>query len=217
MKQKFILLFCVFCVISILIPAHIFCLDITVGGKAGFGHSGYSGSDHRDYLDSINHKNAFYPKFTFGGFATVVVTEMIDIQPELLLDFIGAKGKSKDNDDWFKERFTYLSIPVLAKINFTVLNQKLYCIAGPGFSILLGDGKEIRETGGSETKDDIDKDILNSFLLTATAGVGYNWLLAKDRLLTFDLRFNYTISTVYDDDNHRLYSIALMAGYGLNL
>lgn len=122
MKQKFILLFCVFCVISILIPAQIFSLDIIVGGKAGFGHSGYSGSDHKDYLDSINHINAFYPTFAAGGFATVVVTEMIDIQPELLFNLIGAKGKSKDNDDWIKERFIYLSIPVLAKINFTVLN-----------------------------------------------------------------------------------------------
>jgi hypothetical protein len=65
----------------------------------------------------------------------------------------------------------------------------------------------------------MDKDNLNSFLLTATAGFGYNWSLAEDRLLTFDLRLNYTISTVYDADNHRLYSIVLvlMCGYGLNL
>jgi hypothetical protein len=67
--------------ISILVLVQIFCLDITVGGKAGFGHSGYSDSDHKDYLDSLNYKNALDPGFAVGGFCTVVLTEMIDIQP----------------------------------------------------------------------------------------------------------------------------------------
>ena len=203
--------------ISILIPAQIFSLDITVGGKGGIGHSGYSGSDHKDYIDGINYKNAFYLTFAAGGFATVVVTERIDIQPEIILDFIGARVKSKDNDDWQKERYTYLSIPVLAKINFNLFGQQFYGLAGPGFSILLGDGKYKEEVAGVESDLDIDKDDLNSFLLTAIAGIGYNWPLKEDRLLTFDLRLTYTINTVYDADNHRLYSIVLMAGYGLDL
>jgi hypothetical protein len=207
--------------ISMLIPAQIFCLDITVGGKAGFGHSGYSGSDHRDYLDANNQKNAFFPTFAVGGFGTVVITEMIDIQPELLLEFTGAKAKSEDSDDFWRERYTFLSIPVLAKINFNVFNQRVYCIAGPGFRIALGDAKGKEEIGGVETEYEIDREDLNAFLLTAIAGIGYNWPLAEDRLLTFDLRFNYSISKSFDqdaiDDNHRLWSIVLMVGYGLNL
>ncbi len=189
-------------------------LEISVGGKAGIAHSGYMGSDHRADNESSGYRNALFIRAIVGAFATFGLSEGLQIQPELLI--VGSGGKANDEADpdnfFWAEGFSYLSLPVLVKGVFSLINGDLFVFGGPAAQLLLGDGSEAGSTAAGTYSVE-----LASFNLAAMAGAGYNLAFLGGEL-SVELRYIQGLSRSYSfDDDHRTWSIALIGGYAYTL
>jgi hypothetical protein len=218
MKKVFLLSFLL---VLLCVSPPATALDISVGGKGGIAHSGYMGSDHKDFLSSFNQKNALALRLVLGAFVTFSVMDYLQIQPEILV--LGSGGKTVDSTDpdseYFIEKFTYLNIPVLIKGVFNLFTGSFFVFAGPGIRILLGDGSEAGSwvTGPIEVTYGLD---LSTVGFSGTAGAGYSFsLLGGD--VSVEIRYFQGISKMNDQDldpgDHRTWSIALIGGYAYRL
>lgn len=86
-------------------------------------------------------KTSWGPGFVGGVFLNVPISEKFTIQPEYLF----RQMNSDISDPKTSLRFSYMSLPVLIKFNFT---EKLALLAGPQFDLLI---KADSESNGTET------------------------------------------------------------------
>ena len=193
--------------ICLLAPASGFGLDFSVGGKVGIGHNGYYGTSHAEYLTANSLSNAIFPRLTAGLFAVVSFSDLLAIQPELFLAFPGAKMDSATG--WEKEKFTYLSLPVLLRLSFAVWKGQLQVLAGPTIMMFLSGGIWEDDTG---TEWIYPRDVINAFLFSIIAGLAYQRPLPVGAL-TFNVRGEIGLSDTFTTNDHRFWNLAFLIGY----
>ena len=152
--------------------------QIKYGVKAGVNLANVSG-DVEDNKMKIG--------FNAGAFARLSLTDVISLQPELLLSTQGAKEKGSFEGVSYevKNNVTYLNIPVLAQYNTA---SGFYGETGPQFGFLLS-AKAKTDDG----KQDI-KDGLKTLDLSWAFGVGY---LTQSNV-GVNVRYNLGLSNMSD-------------------
>ncbi|MFS4467688.1 porin family protein [Maribacter sp. 2210JD10-5] len=113
--------------------------DMRFGAKAGLN------------VSSLGNDFGATPGFHVGGALEIPFSDKIILQPEALISFQGSDGIFQDN-----LRFTYLTIPVMAKYNVW---DELYVEAGPYLALLLADnldGDNFGTIGAFEESNSID-------------------------------------------------------------
>ena len=128
MERKISLL--VVIVVVLFIPFSGFCLDTTVGVKAGVGFFSYLGEDYGDFLDTYNLTNDRKLGFAGGVSVTLEFTDVFALQPEILI--VGAGDAYRENasvydallwgpySEWVLtiDQLLYATLPVLVKVRF---------------------------------------------------------------------------------------------------
>jgi hypothetical protein len=214
MRKAFVL---IVSIILLCVSFPIAALEISVGAKGGVAHSGYMGEDHRADNQLSGYSNALFVRAIIGAFVNLGLSEHLQIQPEFLI--LGSGGKAADKADpanqYWAESLWYLSFPVLGKGVYSFINGDLFAVAGPAFQVLLGDGSDAGSTAGGTYSVD-----LSALNISAMAGIGYSLALFGGDV-TFELRYIQSLSRNYDQDvfpdDHRTWSIALIAGYAFTL
>ncbi len=92
-------------------------------------------------------KSGIKPGLAIGAFAELPVSKKISVQQELLFSILS--GSEQNGNEKFATKFTYFSMPVLAKLNFK--NGSIY--AGPQLGFLLSAKAKYKYNGGSENVD----------------------------------------------------------------
>lgn len=105
---------------------------VKFGIKAGLNYANQTGSDIT--VNSTNYNTDAITSYHAGLIAEIKLLDSFSIQPELLYSTQGATYKNVDEE--FKNELGYLSIPVLAKINF---NKFVSLELGPQASFLLSE------------------------------------------------------------------------------
>jgi hypothetical protein len=108
-------------------------------------------------VDGISFKDQFRYGYHIGGFAEIVLTKKISLQPEVLFNQYSTTLDSNYrslyqniiNSGQGKVRLNYLSIPIL--LNYKLIGP-LYFQAGPQFSILMDQNKKFLQNGSDAFK-----------------------------------------------------------------
>jgi len=153
---------------------HIKAQDVYFGPKVGINlsHFIFTGDD----VDVLKEMHKMKLSSHFGGFAEVVFSDYLSVQPELLFSIKGARFRD-DADDDFKSAYVlkYISLPIVAKYYVT---KEVSIEAGPQVAYLLS-AKNIETSDvmtsniGSEAASVDIKDRMQNFDFGVTAGVGY--------------------------------------------
>ncbi|WP_299528723.1 porin family protein [Ulvibacterium sp.] len=137
--------------------------DGTVAVKAGFNLSALGGDSRYDYGTK--------PGFHLGGLVEIPFSDVIILQPEVLLSFQGSGTFLEDDINLF-----YLNVPLIGKYNVW---DNLFIEAGPQLSVLLSSNIDEDTYGTLVTPDKNTLDIGFAF------GAGYR----LDENFYFQLRF----------------------------
>lgn len=134
-----------------------------------------------------------------GGFAQIALTEdgFFFLQPEALYSAKGAKSTFQGTT--YQQRYYYVDVPVLAKINA----RGAVFEAGPQGSFLLG--RRVEAPNGTST----DVAQLNRVSLGAVVGVGYQSTMG----LGITLRYANDLSRIISGGGERNTLYQLQLGY----
>jgi hypothetical protein len=132
-------------------------LFISSASMAQF-HIGIKGGTNITKVDGHSFKDKFEYGYHVGGFAEIGLGEKFGIQPEVLFSQYSTTLDSNYNNiykDVFtsgqsKVKLNYLSIPVL--LNYKLIGNFLSLQAGPQFSILMKQDKNLLQNGGDAFK-----------------------------------------------------------------
>jgi hypothetical protein len=130
--KKTILFTVLLIAISMNMQAQLFKFGI----KGGVNYANQSGSGIT--INSDNYDREAITSYHAGLIAEIKVTDGFSVQPELLYSTQGATYKNAFEE--FKNELGYLSIPVLAKINF---NKTVSLDLGPQASFLLSERNNV--------------------------------------------------------------------------
>jgi len=152
------------------------------GVKGGFNMSNLYNSG-----DDVDDNNVLYG-FNAGVYATLPISDMVAIQPEVLFT---TKGAELEYNNAFaqgdaKFRLNYIEVPLLVRVNVT----KNFNIHAGGYASYLVSSK-ISGSGDIDFDQDIDRDDLNKFDAGIAAGVGVDF-----NPISIGLRYNYGLTTV---------------------
>jgi len=152
------------------------------GVKGGFNMSNLYNSG-----DDVDDNNVLYG-FNAGVYATLPISDMVAIQPEVLFT---TKGAELEYNNAFaqgdaKFRLNYIEVPLLVRVNVT----KNFNIHAGGYASYLVSSK-ISGNGDIDFDQDIDRDDLNKFDAGIAAGVGVDF-----NPISIGLRYNYGLTTV---------------------
>ncbi len=142
-----------------------------------------------------------------GAFIDLSISESFSIQPELILSAQGSKSTYNDGgtDIEQKLKFSYLNIPILAKVKFAnVFNIH----AGPQFGFLMNGKMEVEDIS-LDMKDDLE-----TLDMAIAAGVGVDLPMG----LTLAARYNLGLSDIAkenDGDKIKNGVFQLSVGYTL--
>ncbi len=161
--------------------------DGTVAVKAGFNLSSLGGDSRYDYGSK--------PGFHIGGLVEIPFSDVIILQPEVLLSFQGSGTFLDDDINLF-----YLNVPLIGKYNVW---DNLFIEAGPQFSILLSSNIDEDTYGTLVTPDKSTFDI--GFAL----GAGYR----LDENFYFQLRFIPGFINVVKDFDSKNRVLQISASY----
>jgi hypothetical protein len=190
-------------------------LELSVGALAGASHNSYYGMDHQDYLDTNGQSNALLVRPVVGIFGALAFSDLLALQSELIL--AGTGGKATDDSapaDFWREAYTYLSLPVLVRFSLPVGPGRVRLLAGPAVGVLLG-SDYVQEIAGVESS--YSDPPPNPVALSAVAAGGYSWA-ALGGELGFQARLTLGLTPSYEpaeDDDHRLWSLGLLGSYTL--
>jgi hypothetical protein len=209
MKMRKILL--ISFVIIMLSSVCVFAGSITIGGKASGGIGFLSGSDWKDSLDFLGADNGSHFGFSIGAYAEIGIIEQLAIQPEILYSNKGG-GYSYNIGFEVKGKVSAsgLEIPVYVKPKFKMGTGTLYGLIGPDFYLIFGDVKYKETGGGLSVTTDVPPD--NSFIFGLSGGLGYEYPL-KTGSIDIALKYNTTLSKIYENDNTRLNDVSLSIGF----
>ena len=177
MKKIYLVVLCA------LISAGTYAQGIGFGVKAGANVANVKISDGQYSLDTK-------PKIGFHGgvFVTIMITDALGVQPELLLSTQGAKY----DVDYFDGKLilNYVAIPLLVRYN---INDMFSIHAGPQFGILVKADEEYDGDTYSVKDDFKSMDIAGAIglevNLPANLGVGARYLFGLSSALTSDNSF----------------------------
>ncbi len=132
-------------------------------------------------------------KFGVGGIMLYSLSELLDVQIELMYLQKGAKldeieGMKLDRD-W---KYAYLSVPVLGRYNFGSGDASTYIVAGPEFGFLLSAKSEI-----SGAVEDI-KDMIKSIDFGISLGAGVSTNMGSTPVFG-EIRYSLGLSNLNDD------------------
>ncbi|WP_289665974.1 porin family protein [Flavobacterium panacagri] len=152
------------------------------GVKGGFNMSNLYNSG-----DDVDDNNVLYG-FNAGLYATLPISDIVAIQPELLFTTKGAKleysGAGFNGDAKFK--LNYIELPLLVRVNVT----KNFNIHAGGYASYLVSSK-VTGNGDVEFEQEIDRDDLAKFDAGIAAGVGVDF-----DPISIGVRYNYGLTTV---------------------
>jgi hypothetical protein len=118
-----------------------------------------------------------------GGLASIEVSSLFHIQPEIVFSTQGTKGSAGSLN------FDYLNIPVLAK--YTVA-KGLDIEAGPQFGFLLS--AKFKDNAGNSSN-------VSSSVKSVDLGLGVGASYSFDKNLGADLRYNIGLSDINNPSN----------------
>ena len=121
-------------------------------------HIGIKGGSNITKIDGHSFKDKFEYGYHIGGFAEIGLGEKMGIQPEVLFNQYSTTLDSNYNhiyQDVFtsgqsKVKLNYLSIPIL--LNYKLIGNFLSLQAGPQFSILMKQDKNLLQNGADAFK-----------------------------------------------------------------
>lgn len=122
-------------------------------------HIGVKGGANITKVDGASFKDQYRYGYHIGGFAEIGLGNKFSLQPEVLFNQYSTT-LSDDYDDIYenvfnsdqtKVKLNYLSIPVL--LNYKVIGNFLSLQAGPQFSILMDQNKNLLQNGGKAFSD----------------------------------------------------------------
>ena len=121
-------------------------------------HIGIKGGSNITKIDGLSFKDKFEYGYHIGGFAEIGLGEKMGIQPEVLFNQYSTTLDSNYNhiyQDVFtsgqsKVKLNYLSIPIL--LNYKLIGNFLSLQAGPQFSILMKQDKNLLQNGADAFK-----------------------------------------------------------------
>jgi hypothetical protein len=119
----------------------------------------------------------------FGGLASIKVSDLFHVQPELVFSTQGAKGANG------KLNINYLNIPVLAK--YTITNG-LDIEAGPQFGFLLSAEQNLNNGNSSNISSSV-----KSVDLALALGASYD--ITKS--IGVDVRYNIGLTDIHSPSN----------------
>jgi hypothetical protein len=174
--------------------AGVYAQGISVGVKGGLNlaNQTYSGNGYTS-------SPSFRPTIHVGGYATLMFSEHLGLQPELLYSGQGAKSGSA------AYKFNYIAIPVLVRYN---VNKLLSFHAGPQISLLAS----AKFDNGATTVD--YKDRVKSSDVSAAAGVTVDLPIK----LNFTFRFIKGLTDISESVSSvktKNYTLQLSVGYKL--
>lgn len=179
--------------------------DKSVGVKAGFGLSGFSGKNARELNPNYS--------YSFNAFYSQNVTPLFVIQPELLLIRKGCSLRGIHGGTYL----SYLEFPVLFKGTFPSNKSfKPFLYAGPSFGILLSAKSEVSFLI-EDTRD--VKDDMNTFDFGIALGIGTGITTGPGNII-FDLRYESGLLDNTKEKNGiqpemKNYNFELFAGYAI--
>jgi hypothetical protein len=188
--KKAVTIFYLFCIVSI----GAYGQGISGGVKGGFNAANqtYKGNN---YTTSPNFKIGVH----IGGYVTVMLSEHLGVQPEVLFSTQGYKSGNTT------AKFNYIVIPILARCN---INKLISFHAGPQFGVLAS----AKSDYGSGTSN-----IKNSYK-GSDLGIAVGGTVDLPMGLNFTLRFIKGLSDIDDTASStkvRNFNIQLSAGYRL--
>jgi hypothetical protein len=122
-------------------------------------HIGVKGGANITKVDGASFKDQYRYGYHIGGFAEIGLGNKFSLQPEVLFNQYSTT-LSDDYDDIYenvfnsdqtKVKLNYLSIPVL--LNYKLVGNFLSLQAGPQFSILMDQDKNLLQNGGKAFSD----------------------------------------------------------------
>ena len=121
-------------------------------------HIGIKGGSNITKIDGHSFKDKFGYGYHIGGFAEIGLGEKMGIQPEVLFNQYSTTLDSNYNhiyQDVFtsgqsKVKLNYLSIPIL--LNYKLIGNFLSLQAGPQFSVLMRQDKNLLQNGADAFK-----------------------------------------------------------------
>lgn len=122
-------------------------------------HIGIKGGTNITKVDGASFKDKFTYGYHIGGFAEIGIGNKFAIQPEVLFNQYSSTLDSNYNhvyQDVFnsnqsKVKLNYLSIPIL--LNYKLIGNFLTLQAGPQFSVLMSQDKNLLQNGGKAFSD----------------------------------------------------------------
>ena len=142
---------------------------------------------------------SFLPGIHGGAYATIMFSEHLGLQPEVLYSAQGAKSGDQ------KYKVNYVTVPVLVRYN---INDMWSFHAGPQFGMLTS----AKYTYGSDDED--IKDQVKGTDMGIAAGVGVDLPMK----LNFSFRFVQGLSNINDTDSsvkQKNYNLQFTVGYKL--
>jgi hypothetical protein len=172
------------------------------GIKGGISDFSFIGDDWDDMSSFFGIDNEISISYSLGIFSETLITETFAFQPELL--FTSANMKYGDGDDWIKETWNMVEIPIYAKGVFNNNTGSFYAMAGPDIFYILGDVKseDNYSNSGSSEPD-------NSLLFGIAAAVGYE----MDNNSFFGIKYSRVFSEYVDDVDILIHGFGIEGGF----
>lgn len=122
-------------------------------------HIGFKGGANITKVDGESFKDKFSYGYSLGAFAEIGLGKKFGLQPEVLFNQYSTTVDSNYNhvyqnifnSDQSKVKLNYLSIPIL--LNYKLVGNFLTLQAGPQFSILMDQNKNLLQNGGKAFSD----------------------------------------------------------------
>jgi len=194
---------CIFVVMGILVlilllPNSASAYEIKGGLKIGLNMANIHGKDVKEFEQVVGGNWESKLVFCGGGYITLTLTEMIAIQAEVLYTQKGAKYDMTWYDETYsaKFNFSYLEIPVLAKILIpTQSSFKPSLFAGPALALKLS-GKAKSEYAGESYEEDVEAMKGTDFGFILGAGIDFGLGGVIKGKITVDVRYNLGLTTI---------------------
>ncbi|MFN4315767.1 MAG: porin family protein [Chitinophagaceae bacterium] len=122
-------------------------------------HIGIKGGANINKIDGSSFKDQFSYGYHLGGFAEIGLGRKFGLQPEVLFNQYSTTVSNdidhvyEDvfNSEQSKVKLNYLSIPIL--LNYKLIGNFMTLQAGPQFSILMDQNKNLLQNGGKAFSD----------------------------------------------------------------
>ena len=173
--------------------------DLSVGAKLGINLAWTTGDDWEDAIETVDGGNSPAIGFVGGGILEIALAEQLALQPELLF----FQQKSKFVWDFGDEEAETVSttntfqVPLLIKGTIPAGKGRLYGVAGPALSLVLGDVESKTEIDGDEETQDLEAG--NSLWLSLAVGVGYEHPVGPGYIVG-DIRYTRQLTSAEVED-----------------